>query len=121
MVPGIRRQLFADGFREAVEKAVEECIKAGILADFLRKNRSEVVQMSIFEYDEELHIQTVREEGIVLGKHELVSNMLQKDLTPEKISELTNIPLEQVIEVQKDIHDAYNIEKRYVNRSFCFE
>ena len=38
---------------EAVERAVDECIRAGILADFLIKNRAEVVRMSIFEYDKQ--------------------------------------------------------------------
>lgn len=50
-------------FQEAVERAVSECIEEGILEKFLRANRAEVIQMSIFEYDEELHIATVREEG----------------------------------------------------------
>ena len=38
---------------EAVNKAVDECIKDGILADFLKKNRAEVMLVSLFEYDEE--------------------------------------------------------------------
>ena len=36
----------------AVEKAVTECIAENILADFLRRNRAEVVEVCIFEYDE---------------------------------------------------------------------
>ena len=38
---------------EAVELAVDECIQEGILVEFLRKNKSEVVAMSIFEYNKE--------------------------------------------------------------------
>lgn len=38
---------------EAVEQAVKECIQEGILVEFLRKNKSEVVAMSIFEYNKE--------------------------------------------------------------------
>ena len=37
----------------AVERAVDECIREGILRNFLRKNRAEVIAMSIFEYDKE--------------------------------------------------------------------
>ena len=37
----------------AVKEAVNECIQKGILADFLRVNRAEVIAMSIFEYDKE--------------------------------------------------------------------
>ena len=33
----------------AVKEAVDECIQKGILADFLRVNRAEVIAMSIFE------------------------------------------------------------------------
>ena len=37
----------------AVEKAVNYCIQNDIFAEFLRKNRSEVIATSIFEYDQE--------------------------------------------------------------------
>lgn len=37
----------------AVEQAVNDCIQSGILAEFLRKHKSEVIAMSIFEYDKE--------------------------------------------------------------------
>lgn len=60
----------------AVNRAVEECISEGILADFLLKSRAEVVAMSIFEYDEERERELIKkaefesgkEEGIKLGK-----------------------------------------------------
>jgi len=35
---------------EAVEQAVTECIAEGILEQFLKENRAEVVAMSIFEF-----------------------------------------------------------------------
>ena len=37
----------------AVERAVNECIQEGILENFLRANRAEVIAMSIFEYNKE--------------------------------------------------------------------
>ena len=45
---------------QAVECAVDECIKEGILAEFLSKNRAEVISMSIFEYDKELEEKKLR-------------------------------------------------------------
>ncbi len=48
---------------EAVNKAVNYCISNGILVDFLIENKSEVVNMSIFEYDEQLHEETMKEIG----------------------------------------------------------
>lgn len=46
---------------EAVERAVTECIREGILADFLEANRREVVAMSIFEYDAEYEMRKYRQ------------------------------------------------------------
>lgn len=37
----------------AVDRALDECIRQGILREFLRQNRAEVTKMSIFEYDDE--------------------------------------------------------------------
>ena len=56
--------------QEAVSLAVDECITEGILADFLRKNKAEVIKMSIYEYDEKLHERTLREEGREEGRKE---------------------------------------------------
>ncbi|MCM1121878.1 MAG: hypothetical protein NC416_04785 [Eubacterium sp.] len=50
-------------FPEAVEQAVDYCIKNGILSDFLSRNRAEAIAMSIFEYDEEKHMKSEREEA----------------------------------------------------------
>ena len=47
----------------AVDQSVEECIKENVMAEFLTKNKAEAKFMSIFEYDEELHIQQEREEA----------------------------------------------------------
>lgn len=46
---------------DAVECAVTECIREGILEDFLRKNRVEVISMSIFEFDEKKEWKLMRE------------------------------------------------------------
>lgn len=53
---------------EAVNHAIHDCIEEGILTDFLKRNKAEVVAMSIFEYDEELHIRTLKEESFEEGK-----------------------------------------------------
>ncbi len=87
-------------FQEAVERAVSECIEEGILEEFLRANRAEVIQMSIFEYDEELHMATVREEGVVWGRNRLLADMLERGLSPEEISKLTGETVETVREAE---------------------
>lgn len=37
---------------KAVTTAANECIEENILADFLRKNKAEAIEMCLFEYDE---------------------------------------------------------------------
>ena len=53
---------------EAVEKAVEECIREGILREFLLANKAEVVAMSIFEYDREWEEEILRKEEFEAGR-----------------------------------------------------
>ena len=54
----------------AVERAVDECIGEGILADFLSEHRAEAIAMSIYEYDEEKHIKAERQEHYERGRLE---------------------------------------------------
>lgn len=50
----IRQQMSGElPFEEAVERAVDTCIRQGILSEILRKNRSEVIDMILTEYNEE--------------------------------------------------------------------
>ena len=53
---------------DAVERAITECIREGILSEFLSKNRAEAKRMSIYEYDEERHMRQTRAEGYEDGE-----------------------------------------------------
>ena len=53
---------------QAVEEAIEYCIRHDILKDFLLKQRAEVVKMSIFEYDEEREIELIRKDEREIGE-----------------------------------------------------
>ena len=44
----------------AVTTAVNECIEENILADFLRKNKAEAIEMCLFEYDEKREKELIR-------------------------------------------------------------
>lgn len=91
---------------EAVEKAVDNCVRNGILSDFLAKNRAEAIAVSIFEYDEEKHLKserkewreigyreglvTGREEGLAVGREEgctLLSQLLKSLMDAGKTEE----------------------------------
>ena len=57
---------------KAVNRAVDECIKEGILTEFLKANKAEVIAVSIFEYDKEEEEKKLRkaeyEAGIEIGE-----------------------------------------------------
>lgn len=53
---------------EAYELAIHECIEKGILADYLQKKGSEVINMLKAEYDYELDIQVQREDAYEQGE-----------------------------------------------------
>ncbi len=57
----VRKLAKNEPLAEAVEHAVDDCIRNGILSDFLKKNRAEAIDMSILEYDEEKHLKNERE------------------------------------------------------------
>lgn len=84
---------------EAVELAVNECIQRGILAEFLQKSKSEVIAMSIFEYDKEEEERKLRkaefEAGIAKGKlqkaKETAASLQSMGLPVEKIAQAVNV------------------------------
>lgn len=55
----------------AANQAVDECIRNGILAEFLSANRAEVLNLILTEYDEQSHIASEKEisyaEGMEAG------------------------------------------------------
>ena len=57
---------------QAVERTITECIKEDILAEFLKKNRAEAMEVSIFEYNEELHLANLRREGYEDGLEAII-------------------------------------------------
>lgn len=71
-------------FPEAVEKAVGYCIRHGILSDFLSKNRAEAIEVSIFEYNEELHIKSEKEWSYRQGHKAGVEQGIKQGVEQEK-------------------------------------
>ena len=46
---------YMDRLRVAISEAVDYCITQGILGDFFKKHRSEVIAVTLYEYSEEEH------------------------------------------------------------------
>lgn len=89
---------------EAVEQAVTECIKEDILAEFLKKNRAEAMEVSIFEYNEELHLANLRREGYEEGLEHGISQGITQGITQGKAMAILEL-LEELGEVPEELKD----------------
>ena len=114
---------------QAVERAVDECVREGILAEFLTRNRNEVISMSIFEYDKELEEKKLRkaeyeagfsegekyghetgfsegekygiERGTFLNSIETARRMLKfQEFSLEKIAAISELSLDEIKKLQ---------------------
>ena len=92
---------------EAVEQAVRECIKEGILADFLQKNRSEAIEVCIFEYDEEKELALFRKaeyEQACEDLRETVKEQVRKEMMEDVRKEVMEDVRKEVMEdVRKEV------------------
>ena len=104
----IRTNLENMNLQEAVEKTVDECIRQNILKDFLLEQKSEVVTMSIYEYNEEYVMRVTYEEGEIAGYergkaegsgqkliHNIESAMKNLDICLEKACEVLDVSIEE--------------------------
>ena len=112
----VRRYAKEFELNEAVKLAVDECIRNNILSEFLRANKSEVISMSIFEYDKEEEERKLRKaeyeagvaagikagvadgisKGKILAKKDAVSSLITLGLTVEQISSALKVDVETV-------------------------
>ena len=107
---------------EAVECAVEECIKEGILAEFLIQNRAEVISMSIFEYNKDEEEKKLRkaefeagreagiEEGRMAGMEELLKQQIQRKLSKGKSIDEIAEELEESVTVIQNLIGEHEIK-----------
>ena len=106
---------------EAVNRAVDECIRNGVLADFLKRNRAEVVMMSIFEYNQEEEERKLRaaerqagyasgvEQGIERGTAENLCKLVNNFMSRRKVT------LEEACDALGISADDYSKAERLIN------
>ena len=126
--------------KHAVNEAIDECIHQDIMADFLRRNRAEVVKMSIYEYDEEKNYKMLQEqywnmghergksegiaEGMAQGRAEgelkeairLILIKIKKQQSPEQIADYLELDLsfvKTICQVAAPMAPDYDLDKIY--------
>ena len=124
-----------------VNRAVDEFIRNGVLADFLKRNRAEVVMMSIFEYNQEEEERKLRaaerqagyasgvEHGIRQGIERGMAQGMERGMeqgiergTAENLCKLVNnfmsrrkVTLEEACDALGISADDYNKAERLLN------
>ena len=96
---------------DAVNEAVDWAIKEKLLGGFFKIQKEEIVAMSLTEFNAEEVIRDIRaegrEEGIAEGaenaKIEAAQNLLRENINTETIARCTGLPLEKVLELQKEL------------------
>ena len=104
--------------RTVVTEAVDECIASGILSDFFSEYRDEVIDVSVYDYDEEGRMRVEREEGREEGRiQNLLSQIIKKVQKSKEINTIAS-ELEEEPDTIKPLYDAvvaaapdYDIDK----------
>ena len=80
--------------KTAVTEAIDECVEENILVDFFEKHREEVVEVSIYDYDEEevrmVVARDMAEEMAVDMAEEMAEGMAEK-MAEEMAEEMTEL------------------------------
>ena len=115
---------------KAVDEAISKSLKEGVLKDLLKKNRAEVRNVVLTEYNEELHLKNVREcgyeegydngygsgldQGRMQNQIELVIKKVRKGQSLEQIADALETSEDQLKEIYETVVKAapgYDFEK----------
>ena len=115
---------------EAVDGAISKSLNEGVLKDLLKKNRAEVRNVVLTEYNEELHLKNVRECGYEEGydngydsgldqgrkqkEVDLIIKKVRKGQSLEQIADALETSADQLKEIYKAVVKAapeYDLEK----------
>ena len=111
-----------EDLKQAIDRAVTECISEEILKDFLIKHRAEVIDVCITEYDEEETLNAIRDEnfkrgidvgidigkreGIDIGKNQIICVLVRDGiLETEKAAEKLGITIEELEKMMSNIEE----------------
>ena len=97
---------------EAVERAIEDCIRNNVLKDFLLKQRAEVFKMSIYEYDKERDFKLLREEERKYAREEVRDEVIKEVREEVRDKMIEEVRGELIKEVREEMRDKVIDEVR---------
>lgn len=119
MVREYHRMNDYENLKEAIEKAIDQCIKDGVLKEFLMEHRAEVEKVMQLDYTFDRQLKLEREEGKLEGMLEgklegieeghqderriVVVRMVHAGMKDEEILALTECEQELIDEIRKQV------------------
>lgn len=92
--------------KQAVLEAIDECMEENILVDFFEKHREEVIEVSIYDYDEEKVRKTLADEAREEGEQLKVVLLIIKKVKKSKSLPTIASELEEEEADIRPIYDA---------------
>lgn len=115
-VDAVRKYAKMMPFPEAMKEAIDECIRNGVLEDFLGKNKAEVEKVAIFEYNEEKHLQQERSEAEKRGEErgmkrgeEQLGELIDKLLQEGNVEDARKVATDET--VREELYKKYGIKQ----------
>ena len=114
---------------EAITKAVGDCIEEGILAEFLKQNSTEVINMLTEEWNLERAIyirqQEAREDGLEEGRREgrlegreegigigfVIANELRSGMTVQEVAKKHHMTEQSIMRIQTELEKLLQPQK----------
>ena len=91
----------------AIDEAIDWAVKENLLEGLIKEQRAEVKMDLLTDFDLELYDRIRRREGFEEGALEKAiesaKNLLKEGDSPAKVARCTGLPLEKVLELQKEI------------------
>ena len=114
----------AAGHKHPLKWAIQEAVRRNILRDYLERKGGEVLSILMTEYDYATDMAVLKEEayedGLFVGREEGISiglergayekaletarSMLSEGLAPQMVARCTDLPLETVLELEREVN-----------------
>ena len=92
--------------KDAINEAVDFAIKGNFLEGYFKEQRMNIVGNLLTEFNQEDYDRNRRAEGFEAASIENAKNALAMGLSPEQASQITDLPLEQVIALKEELNRA---------------
>lgn len=99
---------------EAVRQAVEGCISERILVEFFREHREEIVEMSIYEFNQELYDRVLQEDSEAIGMKKGIQIGIEKAAKIYREIARGNTDIEMIAEsIDCSMEEVENVRKQF--------